>query len=119
MSPLACDVLFNSTDQIQWCTLMEGQLSAQTMAITCLENDVNSFFLTVMGGTFMHSYFQRTNNLLEITIDTNCQSTTALVLFMHSGFAMLSAGSVRSKNIQNILLWFVFSPHTKSEMAYF
>jgi len=29
----------------------------------------------------------------------------AFVYFMQTGFAMLTAGSVRSKNVKNILLW--------------
>jgi Amt family ammonium transporter len=29
----------------------------------------------------------------------------ALVYFMQTGFAMLCAGSIRAKNVQNVILW--------------
>jgi ammonia channel protein AmtB len=40
---------------------------------------------------------------LSPTTTTTIQG--ALVFFMQTGFAMLTAGSVRAKNVKNVLLW--------------
>ena len=32
-------------------------------------------------------------------------SLSALVYFMQTGFAMLCAGSIRAKNVKNVILW--------------
>jgi Amt family ammonium transporter len=50
----------------------------EAAARSSVEDGLNSFFLLVMG---------------------------ALVYFMQTGFAMLCAGSIRAKNVKNVILW--------------
>lgn len=69
---------YNASAQLfDFCNQMNAALGTVQYQISSNQNDVNNFFLIW---------------------------AASLVLFMHAGFAMLSAGAVRTKNTRNILI---------------
>jgi ammonium transporter, Amt family len=81
VAQIDCSQYGNNTDTYALCvqtnSLLQTQMKVVAQADYYLQADVNSFFLIW---------------------------ASSLVLWMHAGFAMLSAGALRTKNTKNILI---------------